>query len=381
MGAITKVYLNNAATSYPKPETVVSAVSRFINSMPFHSSRSGFSEGKDDILDACRKKLASLINTKKQSNIIFTSGATESLNLAIFGNRFSEAHIITTAAEHNSVLRPLKLLEKQGKISLDIVEADSSGIINPKSICKKINKKTKAIIVNHCSNVTGLGIDLEEIGQITNSNGIKFIVDASQSIGSINIDVEKFSIDILAFTGHKQLFGLQGIGGIFIKDDLSLEPLKVGGTGVKSELLFQPDYMPVYYEAGTQNYSGIVSLNAGLDFIFETGIEEIRNKKNELFRFLIQEMANIPGITMYSDNSREKNPVLPFNINRFSPEDTVYILENSYGIITRSGLHCAPLIHQFIGTSPLGCARISLSYFNTFEEIEYLLKSLKEIAT
>lgn len=374
------IYFNNSATSYPKPTQVIKTITEFLCAIPCQTDRGDFKSNSGDIIFETRKLIANFIHSPQHQNIIFTSGATEALNLAIFGIDYNQSHIITSSTEHNSVLRPLKTLEKENKIRLTIIPCDENGFVNPEDIESEIKSDTKVIIINHCSNVTGTVQDIKKISEIAHKNNCLFIVDASQSIGAIEIDVIENDIDILCFTGHKNLFGLQGIGGLYIKDGLRLKPLKVGGTGVRSDYLFQPENIPMYYEAGTPNVIGILSMKIGLDFILFTGIEKIANKKNKLYERLICGLEKFPEIILYGVNKKNTHlSVLAFNIKNVSPADVSYILQHSFNIITRSGLHCAPLIHQDIKSMPEGNVRVSLSYFNTFEEIDIFIATIKQI--
>ena len=372
------IYLNNAATSFPKPTTVTEAVTKYLKTTPFHSARVGFELQSKDPIRSCRKKLATLFKVENPEDIIFTSGSTESLNLAILGLNLFGGHVITTAIEHNSVLRPLKTLEREGKIALSIVDCDSTGYVPPNSIAENIRDNTKAIVVNHCSNVTGETIDLKTISAIAHSKNICFIVDASQSAGCIPINVTEDDIDMLAFTGHKSLYGMPGIGGLYIKKGIILNPLKVGGTGIRSELLYQPEDRPIYYEAGTQNLPGIVSLEAGVDFILEEGIDHLRDRKCEITRAMLEEIKKIPDVIIYG-RDEHKSPIFSFNIKGLDPSEVGYVFEESFGIIIRSGLHCAPLIHRALGSYPKGSIRVSPSCFNTFQDAEYFVEAVKKI--
>lgn len=337
------IYLNNAATSFPKPQEVIVSLNSYLESIPFHSGRVGLEMVKEDMIFSCRQKLAILFNIKDPNRIVFTSGSTESLNLAIRGLELDGGHVITTVIEHNSVLRPLKSLEKEGVIELSFINCDTNGYVRAEDIASKIKRNTRAIVINHCSNVTGELLDLKTISEIAHSHGIVFIVDASQSAGSIPIDISDCNIDILTFTGHKSLFATPGIGGLYIHERIKLKPLKVGGTGVKSELLYQPKEMPMYYEAGTHNLPGIVSLKAGVEFILKTGLERIKSKKEKLFKLLISKLEKIHNIIIYGRReTKNRSPILCINIKGISPSDVGYILENSFGIIVRSGLHCVP---------------------------------------
>jgi len=336
---------------------------------------------EEDITYSAREILAKLINAKSAENIIFTSGSTESLNLAVKGLNLENKHVISTVVEHNSVLRPLKMLERDSVIELSLVECDETGFVDASLIEKEVRPDSKALVINHASNVTGRVQDLEAISKICKTHNMIFIVDASQTIGAAFIDVEKCGIDILAFTGHKFLGGIEGIGGVYIRPGVELQPLKTGGTGVRSEILYQPKEIPLYYEAGTPNLPGIISMKAGAEFIFKEGIRKIEKRKEELFLRVERELSNIPEIVLYGTaKNEERLPILCFNFRGLPPDDSGYILENSFGVIIRSGLHCAPLIHKFIGTAPKGCLRMSLSYFTTEDEINIFMEAVKEIS-
>ena len=374
-----KIYLNNAATSYPKPERVIDAVTACISSVPFHSLRAGYEMAEGDVVYSCREKLAKLFNADNPRNIFFTSGSTESLNLALNGLDL-EGHVITTAIEHNSVYRPLKRLESRGAVELTVVDCDMKGFVEPESIRSAVTSNTRAIVVNHCSNVIGAILDLRAISGIAHESGALLIVDASQSAGALAIDVTDLNIDILAFTGHKSLYGLPGIGGVYVRDGIDLEPLKVGGTGVKSDLLYQPEERPLYYESGTQNIPGIASLDAGLSFVLEEGIDKIRKRKKMLFGEMLGYLRGKRGIILYGSGDLEgREAIASFNIDGCSPQEIGYILENSFDIIVRSGLHCAPLIHQSLGSYPLGSIRVSPSYFTEIDEVEIFMDAINQI--
>lgn len=374
------IYLNNAATSFPKPYPVRSAVERYLETPPFHALRTGYGSRQDDVVSSCREALAALFNIQTPERLVFTSGATESLCLAIFGLELRNAHVITTAIEHNSVLRPLKTLERDGAIELTVVVCDSSGCVDAHNLTGQIKDSTQAIVVNHCSNVTGAITDVQTIGTVAAERGIPFIVDASQSAGTLPVDVEAMQIDLLAFTGHKSLYGMQGIGGLFIRDNIRLKPLKVGGTGVRSDYVFQPETMPMYYEAGTPNLPGIVSLYAGVSFIVETGLEQIRQRKAQCVQKMIEQLSNKETITLYASRDTNNPPGLfSFNIANMNPADVGYMLEHSFDIIIRSGLHCAPLIHQALGSYPSGSVRVSPSYFTTADEIALFVEAVEMI--
>jgi len=374
------IYLNNAATSHPKPIEVIEEINKYIKSVPFHSSRTGLDFQQIDIIQTCRENIRNFFNIGSINNIIFTSGATESLNLAINGLDLSNKHVISTTTEHNSVIRPLKHLEKDGEIELTFIHSDKYGYVDTEKIKNCIKENTKVIIINHCSNVTGSIQDIDSISKIAKNNNIILIVDASQSAGIIPIDVKKLNIDLLAVTGHKSLYGLAGIGFLYISDKINLKALKYGGTGIKSSLLYQPEERPLYYEAGTLNLAGIVSLNAGISFIQKTGIKKIENKKISHINRIINEIKNLKNIKIYCNiDNQNRIPILSFNIKNINPNEIGYILESSFNIISRSGLHCAPLIHKDIGSYPEGNVRISPSYFTKDDEIDIFIDAIIKI--
>ncbi len=373
------IYLNNAATSFPKPKEVQEAVLASFNGPHVSAARTGFEREDDDIVYLCRSRLADLFNIEDPLHIVFTSGSTEALNLVIFGLPLEGGHIVSTAIEHNSVIRPLKTLEKAGKIQVTFVECDDKGWVDPEQIRMAMRDDTRAVIVNHCSNVTGAVLDLAKISEIAHTNGAYFIVDASQSAGAVPIDCKNWNIDFLAFTGHKSLFGMQGIGGLYIRDDSDLKPLKVGGTGILSEILLQPEGLPIHYEAGTPNTPGIISVYAGVQFILKTGFDKIREHKKKLYKILFEEFKDNEDLIIYSSMENTSYSNFCFNIKGMVPEEVGFVLEQSFDILVRTGLHCAPLILKYIGAHPWGTVRASHSYFTTEEEIFKFIDAVKKI--
>jgi cysteine desulfurase / selenocysteine lyase len=375
------IYLNNSATTFPKPQSVLDAVSQNISSVPVHSSRTGFERETDDYVYNCRHSLAKLFNISDPLQVIFTSGSTQALNLAIKGLDLKDkAHVITTKIEHNSVIRPLKHLEAEGKIEITFVDCDRSCYVSPEAIDAAFKPNTKLVVVNHCSNVTGSVLKIDEISKIAHAHGALFLVDASQSAGNLPIDFDGWDIDMLAFTGHKSLYGLSGTGGLLVKKGLDLKPLIVGGTGIKSEVLYQPDGFPIHYEAGTQNAPGIASLGAGVQFLFDTGLDKIRDHKVKLVKTMINELKNVPGITIYTSEENNAFSNFCFNIEGFVPEEVGYFLESSYDISVRTGLHCAPLLLEALGVHPWGTIRVSPSFFTTESETQQFIDAVKEIS-
>ncbi|MEJ5285945.1 MAG: aminotransferase class V-fold PLP-dependent enzyme [Bacteroidota bacterium] len=373
------IYLNNAATSFPKPKEVQDAVMASFSGPLVHASRTGLEREDDDIVYLCRTRLADLFNIEDPLQIVFTSGSTEALNLAIKGLPLEGGNVVITAIEHNSVIRPLKTLEIEGKITVTVVECDRNGYVYPEQIAEAIRDDTRAVVVNHCSNVTGAVLDIAEISKIAHSAGAYFIVDASQSAGAIPIDCKNWDIDLLAFTGHKSLFGIQGIGGLYIKKGIEPKPLKVGGTGILSELLLQPEGMPIHYEAGTPNTPGIISLYAGVQFLLQTGLDKIIEHKKKLYQILFDELGDNPDIEIYSPTEHTSYSNFCFNVKGMVPEEVGYVLEASFDIWVRTGLHCAPLLLPYLGVEPWGTVRASHSYFTTEEEIYKFIDAVRKI--
>ena len=374
------IYLDNAATTFRKPKSVIKAVSNALKHFG-NSSRSSYKNSLDaskTICD-CRTSLAKLFGIKNPKNIAFTCNSTEALNIAINGILDPNDHVITTCAEHNSVLRPLNYKEKNG-IKLSFVSIDENCKLRYEEFENLIQENTKAIICTHASNLTGDLYDIKRIGKIAKKHGLIFVVDASQSAGVFPIDVEKFNIDILCFTGHKCLFGPQGTGGIYVSEDVDIRPFKYGGTGIKSYEKCQPDMMPTKLEAGTLNSHGIAGLLAGVNFIHKTKLKNIRKKEEKLLKTFYKGLKKIGGIKIYGDfSSFERCPIISINILDFDSNFISKILNEKYNIATRSGAHCAPLMHIALGTEKQGAVRFSMSYFNTLKEIKFTLKALKRL--
>lgn len=374
------IYLDNAATSFPKPSEVYEEV---LNCMKNYCANPG--RGSNDmsvksslkIMEA-REVICELFNIPSPFNLIFTSNATESLNIAIKGALKNGDHVISTVIEHNSVLRPLHSLSKCG-VEMTLVGVDKAGYVNSDDIKSEIKENTKMIIINHVSNVLGNIQDIETIGKISKKQGIIFMVDASQSAGVIPIDVENAHIDLLAFPGHKGLLGPQGTGGLFIRDGIILKSFKEGGTGSNSHFMIQPDFIPDQFESGTLNTPGIAGLCEGIKFIKKVGIYNIQKSEESLLLYLLEELKKLPYIKIYGSNSiKQRTAVLSFNIDGIDASVVGEEL-NEDGIAVRTGYHCAPLIHEVIGTEYAGTVRVSPGYFNTFKDIEKLVEAIMEI--
>ena len=366
------IYLNNAATSYPKPASVVQAVKNHFLHKPCEPGRGSDGDNKD-VLTECRAKIGSIFNIKEISRIILTSGSTSALNYTIQGliHAHNKAHCITTTMEHNSVLRPLNHLVKNQ--NLTVTHLPSQHIFNIEKFEEAINNWTKFVILNHVSNVTGTISPIKEIAEKCAAKKIPLIIDASQSAGSLEINMQDFPGNIiLIFTGHKGLMGPMGTGGFYIGSDIELfEPVIQGGTGVRSDLMFQPKELPMYYEAGTMNLPGFAGLAAGVEFVKKVGVKNIGQHKDSLFSLLKELFIKNDKLTLYEPLYKNySGGVLSLNIKGWNPADVGIALQESFGIISRTGLHCAPLIHKELGSWPLGSVRLSCSWFTTRQEIE-----------
>ncbi|MCX5874494.1 MAG: aminotransferase class V-fold PLP-dependent enzyme [Deltaproteobacteria bacterium] len=400
-----RIYMDNAATSFPKPPRVVEAMVRFMTEVGANPGRSTHEQSMEaaHIVDSTREKLARLFNIRDPKRIVFTLNATESLNTVIYGFLNAHDHVIVTQMEHNSVLRPIRHLEKSMGIEVSVIPCDKMGFLDLDFLSKTIRPTTALVCVNHASNVCGVIQDIKSVRGII--DGIPLLLDAAQTAGELNIDVEELGVDFLAFTGHKALLGPQGVGGLYVREGLNLEPLKRGGTGSFSESQDQPDFFPDAFESGTRNNVGIAGLGAAVDFLFETGIDTIRNHCMSLLRVLIDELVSVPGIVLYGPLDPEKQaPILSVTFDRALPDgldmsfggcggraipatfETLHphevgtILRDEYEISVRVGLHCAPLAHQALGTFPDGTVRFSLGFFNTVQDVEITAAAIKRIA-
>lgn len=379
---IKEYYFDNSATSHPKPQTVREKVSEALLDFNGNPGRSGYKKAVkiDREIYNTRAKIAEFFNIKNPLQIAFTANASESLNFAVKGAGLHDCHVITSVLEHNSVLRPLHFLEDEKNVSLSFAEPKENSEEFIKNISSLIREDTKAVVINHISNVTGYIADIEKIGKLCREKNLLFIVDASQSAGFADIDVEKQNINILCFTGHKSIFGIQGTGGIYVEEGIKLNPLLEGGTGSFSKLPRQPESMPELLECGTLNTPGILSMGAGIDFINSIGLNKIREHETKLTKLFIEKISDLKNVVIYGEKNIERGPVVSININGVPSSDLSAVLDEEYNICTRSGFHCAPLAHKYLGTYNYGCVRFSFGYFNTEEEILYAADAVKEIS-
>lgn len=377
------IYLDNAATTLQKPPEVVEAVMYAMGHMG-NSARGVHEESltASRIVYSTREAVAKLFHCERADHVIFTSNSTEALNTAILGTIQAGDHVITTDLEHNSVLRPLYRLEREREVSLSFVEADKKGRIRYEDFLEKKRENTRAIVCTHASNLTGNVLDLKKIGEIAKRLGLLFIVDASQTAGVLPIDMQRMKIDILCFTGHKGLFGPQGTGGFCVRPDIDISPLKVGGSGIHTYDKEQPRELPTRLEAGTLNGHGIARLGAGIAFIQKIGMDEIYRHEKQLMQRFYEGVSKIFGVTVYGDFSTEKRaPIVTLNIREYDSSLVSDELDYTYGIATRPGAHCAPRMHEALGTVKQGAVRFSFSWFNTEEEVDAAILAVKKIAS
>ena len=376
------IYLDNAATTLRKPPEVIEAVVQAMNGMGNASRGTHFgSLTASRTIHEARGKIARLFGCKRADHVVLTCNATEALNIAINGTVNSGSHVITTDLEHNSVLRPLYRLQAQQQVELSFVAADRRGNIDETAFEKLIRPHTQAIVLTHASNLTGNMVDVTRVGRIAKKHNLLFIVDASQTAGSFPIDMQTMGIDILCFTGHKAMMGPQGTGGMCIREGIKIRPLKVGGTGVMTYSKEQPFELPALLEAGTQNAHGIAGLSAAVDYIYSVGLEAIREKKDILTRRFYNGVIGIAGVTVYGDFSAKHHAaVVALNIRDYDSGAVTDELSQSYGIATRSGAHCAPRMHQALGTTERGAVRFSFSWLTQVDEVDQAIRAVKELA-
>ena len=385
------IYLDNAATSFPKPDVVRDAMSTFCRQSGVNPGRSGCDLGlrAESMVFETRKKLTEFFNAtalregiaKDPNRLCFTPNATGSLNLIVNGTLESGDHVVTTIVEHNSVIRPVNHAMLRG-VESTYVGADPEGYVDPEDIRKAIKKNTKLVLVNHASNVIGVIQDIEAIGAVCRDEGVSFAIDAAQTAGIVPIDMTDCNISYLAFTGHKGLFGPTGIGGLCVSDDAEIESSLYGGTGVRSAHPYHVEEWPHCLEAGTPNLGGIAGLSAAQDWLKEKGIENIYEHEIGLLAKLMEGLQDIDGVTLHGHSRTDRRvAVCSFTVEGRDPAEVGTYLDVDYGILTRTGLECAPLIHKHIGTYPKGTIRFSIGPFNTDDHIRLAIKAVREIAS
>jgi len=376
------IYLDNAATTFPKPEAVYATIDRTLREIGASPNRGGYRQSLDAsrILFEARESLAELFAVSDSSRFILTHSATESLNLAVKGILRPGDHVVTTTMEHNSLARPLHEASQSG-VEVTWVSGDESGYVSLESILQAVTPATRLVAMTHCSNVTGAINPAGEIGAALKDRGVKFLLDASQSAGSVPIDIPLMQVDLLAAPGHKGIYGPQGTGFLYIAEDIILKPLMTGGTGGASTELTPPEEMPERYESGTHNIAAIAGLKAAADFIATRGIDTIQRHEMSLVSQLVEGLAAINGVKVFNmDLTKPRGSVVSFNLSGVDPSIIGFTLDRDFDIAVRVGLHCAPLAHRTIGTFPEGTVRVSPGIFNTREDINCFLAAMNEIA-
>lgn len=381
---MNSIYLDNASTTFPKPKNVSDAIYNFLTNVGGNPGRSNHDNGlqSNRLLLEARETISNFFNFQNIENTIFTNNVTTSLNILINGCARKGDHVITSSMEHNSVLRPLINLKENGIIELDIIAADTFGFIKVEDFKKAIKSNTKLIVLTQASNVIGSVQPIKEIGLLCKENNIHFILDSAQGAGALDLDFQELNLSALAFTGHKSLFGPQGIGGFIISDELNkiCDPYILGGTGSLSHSPIQPDFLPDKFESGTLNMPGIVGLLEGIKFIQSEGLKTIYEKNSYLRKVLVSGLSNINNIALYDDiNNDNYTSCVSFNGKNIDTAELSFILDSDFGIKNRSGLHCAPLAHKTIGSFPTGTVRLSISYFNSRQDIDYTIDSINKI--
>ena len=376
------IYFDNAATSWPKPPAVRAALDEYFSDAGGNPGRSGhrMSIAAARLVERSREELAEFFNAKDPSHIIFTQNATHALNQALYGFLRRGDHVVTTSIEHNSVMRPLRDLQLSG-IEVTVVPCEPDGTLDMSRLNDALGAKTRLLVTTHGSNVTGTLLPIEAIASLARDLDVVYLVDAAQTAGAMPIDVQKIGIDLMAFSGHKGLLGPTGTGGLYIRDDIALSPLMRGGTGSDSAHEVQPDFLPDAFESGTLNVAGIAGLGSGVRFLREVGIDSVRARARELVSQIRAGLSEIPGITIYGPRNAELQcGAVSFNIDGAMPSEVGLILDEQFGIMARTGLHCAPSAHRTLGTFPTGTVRFSFGWFNTREEVDAALEALRKIA-
>ncbi len=376
------IYLDNAATSFPKPCQVIEAVT---DCMEHHGANPGrgahsMSLEASRIIFETRERMAAFLGAQDSADVVFTKNATEALNIGLKGFVRASDHIVTTSMEHNSVARPIEWLVRLG-VKLTKVQCSPEGVLDPEDVDRAIRADTRLIAVTHASNVTGTIMPIEAIAKIASKHGIPVMVDAAQTAGVLPIDVGALGVDMVAFSGHKGMLGPQGTGVLYISPDLDLREMMQGGTGSESESIRQPVERPERFECGTPNTLGIAGLGAALEFLGEVGLDAVRAREVELTARLLGGFRGIPAVTVYGPGDAEaRTAIVSINIDGMDSSQAAFLLDKNYRIAVRSGLHCAPEAHRTLGTLTPGTVRFSIGYFNTAEDVDAAIKAVAEIA-
>ncbi|THB73402.1 MAG: aminotransferase class V-fold PLP-dependent enzyme [Desulfobacteraceae bacterium] len=379
------IYFDNAATSFPKPEIVYEFMDTFYRRAGVSPGRSGYDIGLEagQLLEETRCLLTRYFNGNSPERLVFSANSTDALNLAISGMVKPGGHVITTTLEHNAVLRPLYHLSRYNGVDVDYIPFDGNGFVNPEDFKSRFRSDTCLVVVNHASNVIGTIQPLKEIGRLCRQYEVPFLVDASQTAGKIPIDVQDLNIDVVAFTGHKSLMGPTGVGGLYVRNPVIIRHSRAGGTGVKSAARHHLEEYPYRLEYGTLNILGIAGLNAGFKWLLERSMHSVHQHETHLISRLAQALGQIDRVTTYCANRLEDHiGVLSFNVNGFEAASTGTLLDGEYNIACRTGLHCAPLVHECLKTDKIhGTVRVGVGPFNTAAQVDQMVKAVREIAS
>lgn len=377
------LYLDNGATSFPKPPQVAEAITRWLREVGGSPGRSGHrlsTEAARELFET-RESVARLLGASSSKQIVFAKNATEAINTAILGILERGDRVVTTSMEHNSVMRPLRHLQEEGRLDLEVVACGKDGSLDLGRVREALRPGARLMVSTHASNVTGTIMPIGPLASLCREMGTLLLVDAAQTAGAVPLEVEADGIDLLAFTGHKSLFGPMGTGGLYIREGVRVRPLLRGGTGSRSEHEEQPDFLPDSLESGTPNAVGLAGLRAGVEFLLATGVERVRREEKALTARLLEGLRAVPGLKVWGPGDAERTvAVVSFTLEALSPSEVGYILDEAFGIMTRVGLHCAPSAHRTIGTFPSGTVRLCPGFFLGPEDIDYVLESLLTVA-
>jgi cysteine desulfurase / selenocysteine lyase len=375
-------YLDHASTSHPKPDVVWQAARDYLDGVGVSPGRGGYRAARraDTLLEEARAALATLLGVANPSRIAFSSNATHALNIAINGSLSIGDHVVTTNTEHNSVLRPLEALSRAGVASYTVVDVGRGGELDLDRFRAAVRPTTRLVVANHASNVTGAVAPAPELAEIAHEVGAMFLLDVSQTLGVLDVDADAIGADLIAFTGHKGLRGPSGTGGLYLRDSSRVHPLLRGGTGQASHRLVHPAAMPAKFEAGTPNYLGIAGLKAAVELLLAEDLAALRRRKLGLTSYCLAKLHSLDGVTVYDlDPAVPRVPVISLNVDGLYPSEVSAILDEDFGVMTRAGLHCAPLIHRSLGAEPSGTVRVSLGHDTTIPDIDALIAALTAI--
>jgi len=379
------VYLDNAATSWPKPPQVMAAMQHYLGEVGANPGRSGhrLSIEAARVVYRTREAVAGLLGVSDPLRVVFSANGTHALNLALFGLLEPGQHVVTTGMEHNSVMRPLRVLEAGG-VAVSVVPCSSQGVLDPAVVEQALRPQTALIVMTQASNVVGTLLPVREVAAIARAHGVPLLVDGAQSVGAMPIDMEELGVDLLAFTGHKSLYGPTGTGGLVIGERMDagrLRPFMCGGTGSRSESQNQPEFLPDKFESGTVNAVGLAGLEAGVRWVLDQGVEQLRDRGRELTKRLIEGLANIEGATVHGTRDAARQlPAVSFTLDCLEPGELGLLLDERFGIAARVGLHCSPLAHSTLGTFPTGTVRFSPSALNTVADVDAAIDAVRQVA-